>query len=56
MPLVLLEVADQNLELADLGGEPLRGPAVAVAPQRRELGLQLLDLEPGLQQQRAALR
>jgi hypothetical protein len=53
--LVLLEVADQHLELADLGGEPLGGLAVAVAPQRRELDLELFDLEPGVQQQRVTL-
>jgi hypothetical protein len=53
--LVLLEVADQHLELADLGGEPLGGLAVAVAPQRRELDLQLFDLQRGVQQPRIAL-
>ena len=53
--LVLLEVADQHLELADLGGQPLRGFAVALAPQRRELDLELLDLEPGVQQSRVTL-
>jgi hypothetical protein len=36
---ILLEIADQHLELADLGGEPLGGFAVALAPQRRELDL-----------------
>lgn len=43
--LILLGIADQHLELADLGRELLRRLAVAVPPQRGELHLQLLDLE-----------
>jgi len=43
--LVLLEVADQHLELADLGGELLGRFAEAIPPQRSKLDLQRLDLE-----------
>jgi hypothetical protein len=48
--LVLLEVADQHLELVGLGRQLFGGPAVAVAPQRRQLHLQLLDLEARIAQ------
>ena len=43
--LVLLEVANQHLELTDLGGELLGRFAKPIPPQRSKLDLQLLDLE-----------
>jgi hypothetical protein len=54
--LVLFEIADQHLELADLGRQPFGGLAEAFAPQRRELGLELLDLASGVQQMGVTLR
>jgi hypothetical protein len=48
--LVLLEITDQHLELADLAGELFGGLAVAVASQAGELDFQLLDFIAGIAQ------
>jgi hypothetical protein len=53
--LVLLQVADQHLQLADLRRQPFRGLAVLLAPGAGQLHLELVDLEPAVQQQRIAL-
>jgi hypothetical protein len=53
--LVLLQAADQHLQLADLGRQPFRELVVLLALGAGQLHLELLDLEPAVQQQRITL-